>query len=80
MFLNEEFKEITEAYEILSDENKRQQYDQFGHQAFGPGARAGGGGFGGIDLEEALRTFMGAFGGRGSGRTVPSRRAPATSL
>ncbi|MEM7391003.1 MAG: molecular chaperone DnaJ [Verrucomicrobiota bacterium] len=67
----EKFKEITEAYEVLGDENKRQQYDQFGHQAFGPGARGGGyggGGFGGgIDLEEALRTFMGAFGGGGGG-------------
>ncbi len=63
----EKFKEISEAYEILSDPQKRQQYDQFGHRAFGAGAGAGGfgGGFGGIDLEEALRTFMGAFGGGG---------------
>lgn len=66
----EKFKEITEAYEILSDANKRAQYDQFGHQAFAPGGRGGGfgGGMGGgIDLEEALRTFMGAFGGGGGG-------------
>ena len=62
------FKEITEAYEILSDPQKKQQYDQFGHAAFGRGGM-GGGGFSsaqGIDLEEALRTFMGAFGGGGS--------------
>lgn len=66
----EQFKLATEAYEVLSDEKKRQQYDQFGHAAFGPG-RGGGagaaGGFGGVDLEEALRTFMGAFGGGGGG-------------
>ncbi|HBA82638.1 MAG TPA: molecular chaperone DnaJ [Verrucomicrobia bacterium] len=64
----EKFKEISEAYEVLSDAAKRQRYDQFGHQAFGPGSGggAGFGGFGGIDLEEALRTFMGAFGGGGS--------------
>lgn len=66
----EKFKEATEAYEVLSDPQKRQKFDQFGHQAFGPGSGGGfgGGGFEGIDLEEALRTFMGAFGGGGGGR------------
>lgn len=70
----EKFKEISEAYEVLSDADKRQRYDQFGHAAFGGGGGGGGapggfggGAYGGIDLEEALRTFMGAFGGGGGG-------------
>ncbi len=58
------FKEISEAYEVLSDTGKRARYDQYGHAASGFG---GGSGFAseGIDLEEALRTFMGEFGSGG---------------
>lgn len=68
------FKEISEAYEVLSDEKKRQIYDQYGADAFkaggmgGPGGMGGMGGAGGFSsMEEALRTFMNAFGGGGSG-------------
>ena|ERR1700722_92718 len=65
------FKEISEAYEVLSDEKKRQIYDQYGADALRGAAMGGGGGPGGhagfSSMEEALRTFMGAFGGGGGG-------------
>ncbi len=66
----EKFKEATESYEILSNAELRQRYDQFGWAAFerGGGGRGGfGGGVGHIDLEEALRAFASAFGGGGGG-------------
>lgn len=58
----QKFKDINEAYEVLSDEKKRAQYDQFGHAAFDPAANAGGygGGFGGF--EDIFSAFTGGFG------------------
>lgn len=57
------FKEITEAYEILRDPQKRAAYDRYGKA--GLGAAAGGHGFHHVDLSEALNIFMRDFGGLG---------------
>ncbi|MCL4151071.1 UNVERIFIED_CONTAM: hypothetical protein GTU68_020746, partial [Idotea baltica] len=57
------FKEAAEAYEVLSDDKKRQQYDQFGHQ--GMRGAAGGGGFsgGGMSMDDIFSQFGDVFGG-----------------
>ena len=60
----DKFKGISEAYETLSDDKKRQIYDQFGEEGL-RGQGMGGGAHGFSSMEEALRTFMGAFGSGG---------------
>ncbi|MHA2494232.1 MAG: DnaJ C-terminal domain-containing protein [Candidatus Hodarchaeales archaeon] len=61
----ERFKEIGEAYAVLSDPQKKQMYDQFGHAAFDPRAGAGPGGvrFTGFDFGDASKIFEEFFGG-----------------
>jgi len=74
----EKFKELSEAYEVLSDDNKRQTYNQFGHEGMdsrfggggGAGGFSGGGGFNDIFGD----VFGDIFGGGGSGGRSQSRR------
>ena len=77
----EKFKEAAEAYEVLSDDDKRARYDQFGHAGVDPNAAAGqgpfGGGFGGFgdfgDLGDIFGSFFGGGASRSARQNAPHR-------
>lgn len=71
----EKFKEAAEAYEVLQDDQKRAQYDRFGHEGLRGSGGPGGQGFGGMNMEDIFSQFGDIFGGGfGGGQAGGGRR------
>ncbi|WP_309642336.1 molecular chaperone DnaJ [Flavobacterium sp.] len=79
----ENFKTAAEAYEVLSDPQKKAKYDQYGHQAF-DGSGGFGGGHGGMNMDDIFSQFGdifgGAFGGQFGGNSAGQRRVKGSNL
>lgn len=75
------FKEATEAYEVLKDDQKKAAYDQFGHDAFGQGGGGRGGfgggsqGFDGFDFNDIFSNFSDIFGDFNGGQKQAKKRS-----
>jgi molecular chaperone DnaJ len=69
----ERFKEASEAYQVLSDSERRDQYDRFGHAAFQQGMGGGGFDFSGAGFEDIFGDIFGDFFGGGRGRRSQNR-------
>ena len=80
----EKFKLAAEAYEVLSDPQKKAKYDQYGHQAFDGSGGFGGGGHGGMNMDDIFSQFGdifgGGFGGFGGGGGGVRRAAKGSNL
>ena len=76
----EKFKEASEAYGILSDQEKKQNYDNFGHAAFEGGGGRQSGGFGGADFSDIFEDFFGDFGGGSRSRNSRSSNNRGSDL
>jgi molecular chaperone DnaJ len=70
----DKFKEAAEAYEVLSNRDKKARYDQYGHAGLGGASSGGGGGFGGMNMEDIFSQFGDIFGGQFGGGGRGGRR------
>ncbi len=70
----EKFKEAAEAYEVLSNVEKRKRYDQYGHAGLGNSGFGGGGGAGGFSMDDIFSQFGDIFGGAFGGGSRGGRR------
>lgn len=78
----EKFKEAAEAYDVLSDPEKKQRYDQFGHQGVNGAGGGGFGGFGGggMNMDDIFEQFGDVFGGFGRQRSRGPRVVKGSNL